>query len=338
MSLPTQLPASARARVALCRGSQRAGNLRDALERVIDEVDWVACRRVLVKPNLVASFSRVAITHRDALETVLQAVRQRYSGDLLVAEGCAVESTLAVMKKRGYPEVAARYDARMLDLNGDETEPATVYTAEGRPITVRLARSVLESDCRISLAIPKTHDMVQVTLGIKNMIMGSVVNPMALGGEGGLAWHEKLGQMVRQRERGWGSDKRAMHQGYPMINVNLALLAGRVWPHLTVLDGFVAMEGNGPVGGSAAPWGVAMAGADALAVDALAAELMGFPAQEVGYLHYCTRMGLGRAGRDEMEVVGNVEPDQVRRALAPHKRHALQRQWQHPRARELLGL
>ncbi|HBY93882.1 MAG TPA: hypothetical protein DEP84_07895, partial [Chloroflexi bacterium] len=147
---------------------------------------------------------------------------------------------------------------------------------------------------------------------------------------------DRLGKMARGHGNGWGSDKTAMHQGYPTINLNLALLAPLVRPHLSVLDGFIAMEGAGPVNGEPVPWGIAVAGTDSLAVDILTARLMGFGLNEVGYLHYCATLGLGCADLARVEVVGNIAQEAVARAFKPHPRHEEQRRWQRAGALEFL--
>ncbi len=322
--------------VALCHGSDRAANLRCALERVIDEIDWPNCRNVVVKPNLVMPSHRPAVTHRDALATVLDVVRTRYDGTLIVAEGCALNSTAEAFRTLEYDTVASFYQARLVDLNGDRTIPVTVYNRHAGPLHVRLARHVVESDCRISLSLPKTHDAALVTLSIKNMVMGSLVNRRVAGSGDRPAWKDRLVQIVKGHGNGWGSDKTAMHQGYAMLNINLALLASVVCPHLSVLDGFTAMEGAGPIDGLAVPWRIAVAGTDALAVDVLTAHLMGFERDEIGYLHYCSQLGLGCANLEAIRLTGNVAPEEVRRSFAPHPGHREQRRWHHPDATRLL--
>jgi uncharacterized protein (DUF362 family) len=119
-----------------------------------------------------------------------------------------------------------------------------------------------------------------------------------------------------------------MHQSYPVINLNLALIAPLVAPHLAVIDGYEAMEGNGPIGGTAVPWRIALSSTDALAADVLCASMMGFDPDEVGYLHYCARMGLGVSELPRIEVVGNASPAQCTRMFRPHDGYARQRQWQ----------
>jgi hypothetical protein len=73
-----------------------------------------------------------------------------------------------------------------------------------------------------------------------------------------------------------------------------------------------------------------------LAVDTLAAHLMGYPLVEVGYLYYCAQIGLGQGDLNQIEVVGNIAPTDVARPFAPHPQHQQQRRWQHPQAGVLL--
>ncbi|MEZ4735757.1 MAG: DUF362 domain-containing protein [Caldilineaceae bacterium] len=263
-------------------------------------------------------------------------IRDRYAGLLTIAEGCALHSTPVAYAAHGYAALAQQYNCRLLDLNDDETVTVTVYDRKANALKLRLARTIVESDCRISLSLPKTHDTVLVTLALKNMIMGALVNRRAATCHPRSYWLDRLGQILHGHGNGWGSDKVAMHQSYPIINLNLAQLAPLVRPHLSVLDGAIAMQGAGPIDGEPVPWGVALAGTDPLAVDVLAAHLMGFRLDEVGYLAYCALTGLGVADLEAIGVVGNVPPAQVRRFFTPHPHHQAQRQWHHPRAAQLI--
>ncbi len=327
---------SSKSRIALWQGPERSENLRASLRLVMDEIDWSTRSSVVVKPNLVSPYRPDGNTHIDALRVVLEEVRSRYSGAVSVAEGCARRSTLTVFHDVGFEAVANAADAQLVDLNTDEAGEVSVFDRHGNPLSLRVARTVLESDCRISLAIPKTHDYVMLTLGIKNMVMGSMVNRAAFGGLDAGPWPYPSWQETDEVGQG-GNDKDAMHQGYPMMHANLALVARHVLPHLTVLDGFVGMEGRGPAQGDPVPWKIAIAGTDALAVDAFTAGLMGFDVQEVGYLAYCRQIDLGRAEPGSTEIIGNAEPDAVRRAFTRHPTQAEQNSWHDPRVQALLS-
>jgi uncharacterized protein (DUF362 family) len=121
-----------------------------------------------------------------------------------------------------------------------------------------------------------------------------------------------------------------MHQSYPIINLNLAILAPLVRPDLAVIDGFQAMEGNGPTNGTLVPLGLALASADPLAADVLATTIMGFHPDDVGYLHYCQRMGLGAGDLSWIEIVGNASLDGCIRPFRPHDTYERQQCWHLP--------
>jgi uncharacterized protein (DUF362 family) len=327
------------ANVALTRGDRRYDNIANALNLIADQIDLSERQLVLIKPNLVSTQRQLPSTHVEAVRAVLDFVRTRYAGRLVIAEGSAISPTNEGFERFGYRELVDRYDLELIDLNADETLPVQVYDRRLRPMTLHLARTVVESDYRISVSPPKTHDTVIVTLSIKNMIMGALVNRAVAFG----AMHAPRPSMLRRVlkrllrasyvpkwvriDAGAHSDKLAMHQSFPIINLNLAMLAPWVKPQLAVLDGFQAMEGAGPVDGDPLDWRIATAGVDALAVDSLTSLWMGFDPAQIGYLDYCRRMGLGAGDPAQIEVLGEVSPHVIQRKFRPHPKIKQQRVW-----------
>ncbi|HEV3122107.1 MAG TPA: DUF362 domain-containing protein, partial [Isosphaeraceae bacterium] len=110
------------------------------------------------------------------------------------------------------------------------------------------------------------------------------------------------------------------------MNRNLVALSSLVKPHLSVVDGFLAMEGEGPRHGRAIRLGAAIAGTDAVAVDAVAAAVMGYDPLEIGYLHYLQEAGLGVANLDAITVLGD-SIERVRKPFARHSNDYVQRHW-----------
>ncbi|KAB8145764.1 DUF362 domain-containing protein [Chloroflexia bacterium SDU3-3] len=330
------------AQVALIQGDDRYRNIVGALDALGEQASFATCRSVVIKPNFVSIDHPLATTHIDAVRAVLDVIRRSYAGPITIAEGAAITPTAQAFERFGYRALASEYRAALLDLNDDQTVPVQVYDRQLQPRTLRLARTIVESDMRISVGPPKTHDTVRVTLSLKNMIMGALVNRDAAGSAKRLPLPLPAIYLARMAARrvgvaaptltrlglGEGSDKIAMHQGYPAMNLNLALLAPYVYPHLAVIDGFEAMEGEGPIHGDPVPWRVAMASADALAADTLAAWLMGFDPALVGYLRHCCAIGLGVGDLGQIATRGNVEPQSVRRSFRPHPADAQQQQWQ----------
>ena len=128
-----------------------------------------------------------------------------------------------------------------------------------------------------------------------------------------------------------------MHQGYAAHHLNLFLLAKLYPAHLSVIDGFVGMQGDGPTSGSPVDWRVAIAGQDAVSVDCLSAYLMGFNPEDVGYLWYVSRAGLGNESISQIEAIGE-ELDNLRLNFQPHPTYEKQLQWRDDRARKIAGL
>ncbi len=85
----------------------------------------------------------------------------------------------------------------------------------------------------------------------------------------------------------------------------LITLAAFLMPTVSLIDGFVAAEGEGPRHGRRAPLGTIIAGTDAVAVDAVAAAVMGFEPLEIAYLRLAQAMGLGTADRSSITIVGD---------------------------------
>jgi hypothetical protein len=176
---------------------------------------------------------------------------------------------------------------------------------------------------------------VLVSLAIKNMVMGSLVNPAMSGmaPEQVPSNRQMLSMILPGPLR---SDKLLMHQGWAWSNLNIAILAPHVMPGLAIIDGYEAMEGAGPTQGDSVEWRVALAGTDAVAVDWLTAHLMGFDPQQIGYLYYCQKLGLGTADLEEIEVVGNARPETVRRSFRPSPSAGRQAHWRLRGAERLL--
>jgi len=281
--------------------TERYRGLREVLEDwAQNEGQKAEGKVILVKPNCVSAKVRLASTHAEAVRATLEVLSQLRPKRLILGEGSS-EDTLRAFENFGYLFWAEKFGAEVLDLNTDEFEIRYVYNSQGQRIPVKIAKTALYS-FRVSLAKPKTHDTVIVTLGIKNLVVGAIQKP----------------------------DKPKIHQGYPATNLNIALLARELAPHLSLVDGFEGMEGEGPVEGSPVFHGFALAGSDPVAVDAAAARLMGFDPREVGYLVFCARLGLGTLGEREWEILGGPLEAAIKK-YRPHPTYEEQRRW------ELLG-
>ncbi|MFQ6014925.1 MAG: DUF362 domain-containing protein [Anaerolineae bacterium] len=327
--------------VSLIRGDSRYDNVAKALDLIAHQIDLSHKRKVLIKPNFVSTRRQLAATHVDAVRAVLDFLRERYHGPITIGEGPAASDAFEGYTNYGYQSLVEEYGVDLINLNAAPWQTVQVYDRKLRPLKLRLAKPVLESDYRISLALPKTHDTVVVTLSLKNMIMGSLISEYGNSrGPGFLSLARELIPARIQRSLLFDSlkirilirlgktDKFAMHQGFPVINLNLYTLARLIPPHLSVIDGYEGMEGAGPVDGEPVPWGIALASTDFLAVDTVTAHLMGYPLEEVGYLYYCRQAGLGTGHLTDIEIVGNAALTESTKSFRPHPTYRQQLAWQ----------
>jgi uncharacterized protein (DUF362 family) len=199
--------------------------------------------------------------------------------------------------------LARKYGAKLVDLDGTTIE--TVYAVDQkdmRPHPIRVARLLLDrGNFVISAAKIKTHDRMVATLSLKNIVVGAPVKDLGFRwGPGG--------------KPGAATDKPIVHgNGFHGLQYNLYALAPKLRPDLAVIDGYQAMEGNGPVGGTPVEHRVAVASLDWLAADRVAVALKGIDLAKMGYLNYCAAAGMGEADLDRMEILGARVSDHVRK-------------------------
>lgn len=331
--------------VVLTKGDTRYEAVRSALD-ALGPMRLHDRRRILIKPNLVSVTRQLASTHVDALRATLDWLRERYNGPITIGEGSALAPSFEGYRNFGYEALAATYDVRFVDLNADErTVPVQTFDHRLRPQTLELSATAVESDFLISVGPPKTHDFVIITAAIKNVVMGALISRSALhaprphtGGLGSLyaampAWVKRLPVVDEARfafMRGNGSHKMRIHQTYPLMHLNIFLVARVARAHLAVIDAWEAMEGEGPTLGDPVPLHVAIASLDPVAADATAARLMGFDPLEIGYLWYAHQAGLGQGDLSQVQWVGDGDLEKLARRFRPHSTYLLQRRWRDP--------
>ena len=289
--------------VALSRSDNHYDGVLRVLNLLADRIvdDMKKAKVILIKPNFVSTHVSLSATPVDSVKALIDFI-YKYVGrrHIIIAEGPALGSIDTALRNYGYIDLKDEYDVEFFDINEDpEYEIFKVYSRSlRRDVKVRVSKTVLEADYRISICRPKTHDTVVVTLSVKNMVMGAIM----------------------------GSDKSKMHQGYIAINMNIAEMARYLMPELAIIDGYVGMEGNGPVGGSPVKWGVALAGTNPVEVDALTAWLMGFEPEDVGYLFFLNKMGYGEINPKNINVIGEDSAN-LRIKFAPHRTYRSQLSW-----------
>lgn len=288
-------------RVAIGKGDRRGDAAIRSLSEVREELrDAIRkSQRIVLKPNLVDISRRDACTDISIIDSLLNSFPELLDRNLRIAEGSSSGSTHEGYKSLGYTDFCADHDIELIDVNSDDSRAIRIYDRKRDAFSVRASKTLLDSDLRISLTPAKTHDTVVITLSLKNCCVGSLV----------------------------GGDKQLIHQGYQMINLNLALLAKRLHPHFSLIDAFSPMQGDGPVYGECTHRGLAISGMNSIAVDSAASRIMGFDPREVGYLFYSEEMGIGSLRPEDSNLLGDVEEADDCPPLKPHSTFESQIKW-----------
>ena len=347
--------------VAVVRSDNRRGAVAQALALLAGDLRSAAAPQVLVKPNLVSHRRQLPSTHALTLSAAMDALFASGADRAIVAEGAS--DARAGFERLGYLREMHGRPVRFFDVNRDESEwvPLRLSALDGSPLEARVSRTVAESQCRVSLALAKTHVTSIVTLSLKNML--SAVHPADRimmhgsrgGGNGYSGWKKVAVEFLKGdsfavnwltrglgRVRNFKNDRDGKslpgawkhltkaELGYlrsvEAMNRNLVALSRLVKPHVSVVDGFVGMHREGPRHGTPIKLGVVVAGTDAVAVDAVASAVMGFDPLKIGYLAYAEAAGLGSADLSAIRVVGDPI-ESVRRPFVPHSNHAVARHW-----------
>ena len=320
------------ARVALVRSDNRRGAMAQALALVHHDLRRVVRPDVLIKPNFVSHRRSLPSTHPDALSATLDTLLAAGAVRATIAEGAS--DARAGFEQLGHRREVEGRPVRFLDLNREEQEwePITLEGVDGAPLQARVSRTVARAECRVSLALMKTHVNVMVTMGLKNML--SAVHPADrvrmhgyTGGNGSAGWKRPVveflkgdsplinaltrvqgrvrntlnllsGKLGDESGRSLSAADHGFLRSVVALNRNLVTLTRAAGPHITVLDGFVAMHREGPRHGTPIRLGLAAAGTDPVAVDAVASAAMGFDPMRIGYLRLAHE-----AGQDRKSVV-----------------------------------
>lgn len=254
--------------------------LRRAVESLLEPLGGLEAfvgkgERVLLKPNMLAAKPpEAAVTTHPALVRVVADMAREVGCEVMVGDSPGLGGFRRVAERSGIWQAALESGARLVPFD-DTVE----IRGSGTFKRLDLARAYWEADKIINLPKLKTHEMMTMTCAVKNLF-GAVV------GTEKAAWHLKAG---------------TSREHFARLLLEIYLLKR---PVLNIVDGILAMEGNGPGNGDPLKFGVLIAGENPVAVDVIAAHVAGIPG---GLLHVereAARMGLAGSRRNEIEVVG----------------------------------
>ncbi|HHS12970.1 MAG TPA: DUF362 domain-containing protein [bacterium] len=252
-----------------------------SVHELLDRLGGIGCfvqsgQTVLLKPNMLSAKSPLqgVTTHPLILEAMIHEV-QSVGGEAWIGDSPsgALKGIERCWENTGFLEVAEKTGARIIHFEAGGTK----ICRAGKEI-YHLAKSVMEADVVINLPKLKTHGFTLYTGAVKNL----------------------YGTLP-------GFQKAIYHKKHPHpdhFSRVLVDLYGLVNARLHVMDGVLGMEGNGPATGKKRWTGLLMAGSDGVALDAVAAHLMGFRENEIDAIRIASERNLGESSLQNIEILG----------------------------------
>ncbi|MGD2125986.1 MAG: DUF362 domain-containing protein [Desulfobacteraceae bacterium] len=245
-----------------------------------------ADKKVLLKPNLLnaSTAEKAVVTHPEFFRAVLQWVKA-CGGTPVMGESPAFQPLSKVMKKTGYDRVVAEEGCEVAD---PKKTAVLFYGGPSRFRRFEVTSALFDSDIVVNLPKFKTHGLTYVTGAVKNFF--GFIHGLTKS-----QWHLKA------------PTKEAFSSF--LLDLYMALLRGFEPPkrYIHIMDAIVGMEGHGPgVAGTPKKIGAILMGDDAVAVDSVAASLVGLDKSKLYTLTLGEERELGAAGFEKIDVRGSA--------------------------------
>ncbi|MBF0508696.1 MAG: DUF362 domain-containing protein [Deltaproteobacteria bacterium] len=209
--------------------------------------------QVLIKPNLLfpTSPETAILTHPLIIKAAAEYVLEK-GGRVSISDSGAIGAFEKALKLNGITKALEGLPVVLKEFKN------SVRVSVGEPFgEIELAEDAVAAEVIINLPKLKTHSQMMLTLGVKNMF-GCVV------GFRKPEWHLRAGV----------SREKFAHL--------LVAICSALKPTVTILDGILALEGEGPgKGGQPRHLGLIIAGDDTLAVDVTVCRLLGLEPLEL---------------------------------------------------------
>jgi uncharacterized protein (DUF362 family)/Pyruvate/2-oxoacid:ferredoxin oxidoreductase delta subunit len=233
--------------------------------------------KILFKPNLLtrAEENKAVTTNPAVFEAVIKIFKEDGYKNLAYGDSPGYPGNIEKTAKIcGLSQVAEDHGIPMADFNSG----TVVEYESGRLIRkYDICNGVLESDAIVDICKMKTHQLETITGAVKNLF-GCV----------------------------HGLSKSAAHAKFPdaqsfaqmLIELNLILK-----PRLHIMDGVIAMEGNGPASGTPTYMNVLLFSDDPVALDATFCRLVDLDVNTIPTVYYGDKLNLGNKHEQDIEII-----------------------------------
>jgi uncharacterized protein (DUF362 family) len=227
---------------------------------------------VLIKVNFITvkTWDTGATTDPMVVEAIIKKLKHLPVKIKIVESDATITNADEAFDVTGMKEMAQRNDVECVNLRHVKDRVKIDIPHCEVLGSIKVPRIVTESAI-ISAAKLKTHSSTKVTLGMKNMFG---LLPDKFKGKYHLRGINKV-----------------------IVDINTVIK-----PALTIIDGFVGMEGHGPSDGTPVKMDLIIAGKDVVATDATASRVIGFNPHEISHIRRAEEKGLGTI--DDVQIIG----------------------------------
>ncbi len=257
-----------------------------------------AGQNVLLKPNLLSARPpELAVTTHPAVVEAIASLTIAAGGRCIIGDSPSIGSESPhgyqrLLEITGMQDVAHRVGASIVRFDDSATERESPDSAVFRSFLI--ADAVSSADMIVNAPKFKTHQLTLFSGAVKNLF-GCITARRKID------FHLQAG------------DNPVM---FAQMLVDLLRL---VEPGLSIMDGIVGMDGQGPAAGRRRNFGLILASADPVALDAVAWMLGGNNPMDVPMLRLATEQGVGTANSAEIEVLGEAQTALISDFLVPGK-------------------
>jgi len=255
--------------------------------------------RALLKPNLLSAKppESAVCTHPAVVEAVASLINAA-GGTCFIGDSPSIgsetpEGYRRLLEVAGMREVAERTGSTIVRFDDSATERES---PEGKVFRrFLIADALSNADTLISISKFKTHGLTMITGAVKNLF-GCVTARRKLD------YHLQAG------------DNPAL---FAQMLVDLLRV---VSPALSIMDAIVGMDGQGPAAGRRRNFGLILASADPVALDAAVCMAAGLDPMSVPTLRLATEQGIGTANPSEIEILGvRIEDARIPDFIVPER-------------------
>ncbi|MFM6040901.1 MAG: DUF362 domain-containing protein [Sphaerospermopsis kisseleviana] len=242
--------------------------LRESLTTLLEPLGGIAAfvkrgDRVLLKPNLLTGSrpTKECTTRPELVRAVAEMVME-VGGKPFLGDSPAFGSAKGVATANGLLPIVEELNIPIVEFHGKRYQ-----TVNDDFNHLLLSKEAMEADVIINLPKVKSHMQLTVTLGVKNLF-GCVPGKMKAW------WHFEAGKDTTR------------------FGEMLVETARAINPNLTILDGIVGHEGNGPSGGEPRDLGVLAGSDNVFALDRAMLEILKVDPLQVPTIAASQRLGI----------------------------------------------